>query len=223
MAGWEIMRNFAAMKRMLNRGGHLMGKVLLALLTSYLLPLTSTAQELGDPEFVPMVKVSKTVVDGDTIQYMELQNVYVYPEPTFKNKRQQQAYTRLVRNVKKVLPIAKEVRQILIETAEYVETLPTKRERDEHLKRVEESIVKEYKPKMKKLTFSQGKLLIKLVDRECNSTAYEAIQAFVGPVRAGMWQAFAWMFGASLKKGYNPDGVDKLTERVVLMVEAGQL
>jgi len=200
-----------------------MVKVLLALLTSYLLPLTSTAQELGDPEFVPMVKVSKTVVDGDTIQYMELQNVYVYPEPTFKNKRQQQAYTRLVRNVKKVLPIAKEVRQILIETAEYVETLPTKRERDEHLKRVEESIVKEYKPKMKKLTFSQGKLLIKLVDRECNSTAYEAIQAFVGPVRAGMWQAFAWMFGASLKKGYNPDGVDKLTERVVLMVEAGQL
>ena len=200
-----------------------MVKVLLALLTSYLLPLTSTAQELGDPEFVPMVKVSKTVVDGDTIQYMELQNVYVYPEPTFKNKRQQQAYTRLVRNVKKVLPIAKEVRQILIETAEYVETLPTKRERDEHLKRVEESIVKEYKPKMKKLTFSQGKLLIKLVDRECNSTAYEAIQAFVGPVRAGMWQAFAWMFGASLKKGYNPDGVDKLTERVVLLVEAGQL
>lgn len=223
MAGWEIMRNFAAMKRMLNRGGHLMVKVLLALLTSYILPLTSTAQELGDPEFVPMVKVSKTVVDGDTIQYMELQNVYVYPEPTFKNKRQQQAYTRLVRNVKKVLPIAKEVRQILIETAEYVETLPTKRERDEHLKRVEESIVKEYKPKMKKLTFSQGKLLIKLVDRECNSTAYEAIQAFVGPIRAGMWQAFAWMFGASLKKGYNPDGVDKLTERVVLMVEAGQL
>ena len=222
-AGWEIMRNFAAMKRILDSRDWIMVKVLLAFFIFYLLPLTSIAQELGDPEFVPMVKVSKTVVDGDTIQYMEMQNVYVYPEPTFKNKRQQQAYTRLVRNVKKVLPIAKEVRQILIETAEYVETLPTKRERDEHLKRVEESIVKEYKPKMKKLTFSQGKLLIKLVDRECNSTAYEAIQAFVGPVRAGMWQAFAWMFGASLKKGYNPDGVDKLTERVVLMVEAGQL
>lgn len=182
-----------------------------------------SAQDVGDPEFVPMVKVGKTLVDGDTIQYMEMQNVYVYPEPTFKNKRQQQAYTRLVRNVKKVLPIAKEVRQMLIETAEYVETLPTKRERDEHLKRVEASIVAEYKPRMKQLTFAQGKLLIKLVDRECNSTAYEAIQAFIGPVRAGMWQAFAWMFGASLKKGYRPDGVDKLTERVVLMVEAGQL
>jgi len=207
----EEMSNFAGMKRTF---------VLLMMVCAGVVAL---AQEVGDPEFVPMVKVGKTLVDGDTIQYLEMQNVYVYPEPTFKNKRQQRAYTRLVRNVKKVLPIAKEVRQMLIETAEYVETLPTKRERDEHLKRVEASVVAQYKPKMKQLTFSQGKLLIKLVDRECNSTAYEAIQAFIGPVRAGMWQAFAWMFGASLKKGYRPDGVDKLTERVVLMVEAGQL
>ena len=182
-----------------------------------------SAQELGDPTFVPMVKVSKTLVDGDSIQYMEMSNVYVYPEPSFKNKRQQQAYLRLVKNVKKTLPLAKEVRQMLIETAEYLETLPTKKEKDAHMKRVEAAIVAEYKPKMKKLTFSQGKLLIKLVDRECNSTAYEAMQAFIGPVRSGMWQAFAWMFGASLKKGYDAEGVDRLTERVVLMVEAGQL
>ncbi|MBQ9356064.1 MAG: DUF4294 domain-containing protein [Prevotella sp.] len=189
----------------------------------YLSLSPARAQDIGDPTFVPMVKVSRTVVDGDTIPYMEMQNVYVYPEPTFQSRRQQQAYLRLVRNVKKVLPIAKEVRQMLIETAEYIETIPTQRERDQHLKRVEESIVAEYKPKMKKLTFSQGKLLIKLIDRECNSTAFEAIKAFIGPVRAGMWQAFAWVFGASLKKGYQPEGVDRLTERVVLMVEAGQL
>ena len=179
-------------------------------------------EETGDPTFVPMVKVSKTLVDGDSIQYMEMSNVYVYPELTFKTKRQQQSYMRLVRNVKKVLPIAKQVRQIIIETAEFTETLPPN-ERKAHLKRVEQSIVEEYKPQMKKLTFSQGKLLIKLIDRECHSTAYEAMQAFIGPVRSGMWQAFAWMFGASLKKGYDPDGTDKLTERVVLMVESGQL
>ncbi len=177
---------------------------------------------MGDPTFVPTVKVGKAFVDGDSIQYMELSNVYVYPEPTFKNKRQQQSYMRLVKNVKMVLPIAKEVRQIIIETAEFTETLPPE-ERKAHLKRVEAAIVKDYKPRMKKLTFSQGKLLIKLIDRECNSTAYEAMQAFIGPVRSGMWQAFAWMFGASLKKGYDPDGVDRLTERVVLMVEAGQI
>ncbi|MBR6189940.1 MAG: DUF4294 domain-containing protein [Prevotella sp.] len=188
-------------------------------------PLPDFSQDdkgIGDPTFVPTVKIGKALVDGDSIQYMELSQVYVYPEPTFKSKRQQQAYMRLVRNVKKVLPIAKQVRQIIIETAEFTETLPPS-ERKEHLKRVEASIVKEYKPQMKKLTFSQGKLLIKLIDRECNSTAYEAMQAFIGPVRSGMWQAFAWMFGASLKKGYDPDGVDRLTERVVLMVEAGQI
>ena len=197
-----------------------MNRILLSFLISHFSFSPAGAQD--DPTFVPTVKVGKALVDGDSIQYMELSQVYVYPEPTFKNKRQQQAYMRLVRNVKKVLPIAKQVRQIIIETAEFTETLPPS-ERKEHLKRVEASIVKEYKPQMKKLTFSQGKLLIKLVDRECNSTAYEAMQAFLGPVRSGMWQAFAWMFGASLKKGYDPDGVDRLTERVVLMVEAGQL
>lgn len=188
------------------------------------LGLRAQESDGGDESmFVPNVKVSTTVVDGDTVQYMEMSNVYVYPEPTFKSQRQQKAYNRLIRNVKKVLPLAKQVRQMLIETAEFLETLPTKKEKEAHMKRVEAAIVKEYKPKMKKLTFSQGKLLIKLVDRECHSTAFEAMQAFLGPVRAGVWQAFAWMFGASLKKGYDPDGVDRLTERVVLMVEAGQL
>ena len=198
-----------------------------ALLTSLLLaagaPCLQAQQTGGNDALTPTVKVGKVLVDGDSIQYMEMSNVYVYPEPTFESKRQQQAYMRLVKNVKKVLPMAKEARQLLIETAEYIETLPTQKERDEHLKRVEASIVAEYKPKMKKLTFSQGKLLIKLIDRECHSTAYEAMQAFIGPVRSGMWQAFAWMFGASLKKGYDAEGVDRLTERVVLMVEAGQL
>ena len=184
---------------------------------------TASAQETANPAYAPSVKVSKVVVDGDSIQYMEMSNVYVYPEPTFKSKRQQEAYNRLVKNVKRVLPLAKQARLMLIETAEYIETLPTQKERDEHLKRVEAAIVKEYKPQMKKLTFSQGKLLIKLIDRECHSTAFEAMQAFIGPLRSGMWQAFAWMFGASLKKGYDAEGVDRLTERVVLMVEAGQL
>ncbi len=206
------------MKRLLILAG-----ILLAGVSSVLGQVEGGTPESATTVLTPQLKVGKVLVDGDSIQYMELSNVYVYPEPTFKTKRQQKAYMRLVKNVKKVLPIAKEARQMLIETAEYIETLPTQKERDEHLKRVEAAIVKEYKPRMKKLTFSQGKLLIKLIDRECNSTAYEAIQAFIGPVRSGMWQAFAWMFGASLKKGYDPEGVDRLTERVVLMVEAGQL
>ena len=160
--------------------------------------------EMDSPTFVPTVKIGKVLVDGDSIQYMEMNNVYVYPELTFKNKKQAQAYMRLVTNVKKVLPIAKEAKQMLYETTEALEMLPTQEAKE-------------------KLTYSQGKLLIKLIDRECHSSSYEMIQAFMGPFRAGFWQTFAWAFGASLKKGYDAEGTDRLTERVVLMVEAGQI
>ena len=128
-----------------------------------------------------------------------------------------------VNNVKKVLPIAKDANKIIIETYEYLETLPDKKSREAHMKLVEAEIYQTYKPKMKKLTYSQGKLLIKLVNRECNSSSYDIVRAFMGPIRAGFWQAFAWTFGASLKKEYRPESTDRLTERVVLMVESGQL
>ena len=179
--------------------------------------------DLDDPTFVPMVRVGKVLQGRDSIQYVELNNIYIYPKPVFKNEKQRMAYNRLVYNIKKVLPIAKEVNKIIVETYEYLETLPNKKAKDEHMKLVEKSIKKEYTPRMKKLTYSQGKLLIKLVYRECNSSSYNLVQAFLGPVKAGFYQAFAWAFGASLKKDYDPNGVDRLTERVVLQVEAGQL
>lgn len=187
--------------------------------------VTSDDNEVGSdsPAFVPMVKVGKALVDNDSIQYVELNTLYVYPKLTFKNERQRQAYNRLVANIKKVLPIAKEVNSIIVETYEYLQTLPDKKSKDEHMKRVEKGIRKEYTPRMKKLTYSQGKLLIKLVYRECNSSSYQLIQAFLGPIRAGFYQAFASLFGASLTKKYDPEGVDKYTERIVRQVEAGQI
>ncbi len=187
--------------------------------------VTSDDNEVGSdsPTFVPMVKVGKALVDNDSIQYVELNTLYVYPKLTFKNEKQRQAYNRLVANIKKVLPIAKEVNSIIVETYEYLQTLPDKKSKDEHMKRVEKGIRKEYTPRMKKLTYSQGKLLIKLVYRECNSSSYQLIQAFLGPIRAGFYQAFASLFGASLTKKYDPEGVDKYTERIVRQVEAGQI
>lgn len=210
-------------------------RIFITALMALMLAATATAQDKkGDnPEdnevdmdnltFVPMVKVGKVLIDGDSIQYVELNNVYVYPQPVFKNARQRAAYNRLVYNVKKVLPIAKEVNRVIIETYEYLQTLPNKKARDEHMKRVEEDIKKRYTPRMKKLSYSQGKLLIKLVYRECNSSAYDLIRSFISPIRAGFYQAFAWAFGASLTKKYDPEKTDRLTERVVLMVESGQL
>lgn len=179
--------------------------------------------DMDSPTFVPMLKTGKVLLDGDSVQYLEFNKVYVYPEPTFKNAKQREAYNRLVFNVKKVLPIAKEINLIIQETYEYLQTLPNKQAKDEHMKRVEKDIKKEYTPRMKKLTYAQGKLLIKLVYRECNSSSYQLIQAFLGPVKAGIYQAFAWTFGASLMKKYDGEGTDRLTERVVRLVEAGQL
>ena len=152
------------------------------------------------------------IYEGDTIPYVQLRTVYIFKPLKFKNRRQANQYYKLVRDVKKVLPISKEINRAIIEPYEYMMTLP-----------VEKSLKEQYTPRMKKLTFAQGKLLIKLVDRQTSSTGYELVKAFMGPFKAGFYQAFAALFGASLKKQYDPTGDDALTERVILLVESGQL
>lgn len=163
------------------------------------------------------------VEDGDTMWCYLLPELWVYPPLKFKSEKQRREYNRLVRNVKKVLPLAQQVNGLIAETYETLEMLPTKKEKQAHIRRVERDIFDTYKPQMKKLTYSQGKLLIKLVDRECNQSSYEIVQAFLGPTRAAFYQVFAWTFRASLKKEYHPEEEDKLIERVVRQVETGQL
>ena len=163
------------------------------------------------------------IYQGDTIPWVKLKTVYVYKPLIFKNKREEREYSRLVRNVKKVLPIANEINSLIIETYEYLMTLPNEKERQKHIRAVEKGLKEQYTARMKKLTYSQGKLLIKLVDRQTNSTGYELVKAFLGPFKAGFYQAFAALFGASLKKEYKPYEEDMLIERVVILVENGLL
>ena len=207
-----------------------MKKIIIFLLFAIALPLVAIAQsedvavDVDKPIFTPKLELQYTVIDGDSALLMELGNVIIPSVgQEFKSEKQKKAFNRLVTNVKKVLPIAKDAHQIIIETFEYLETLPDEKAKKEHIKKVEAEIYNTYKPKMKKLTYSQGKLLIKLINRECNSSSYDVVKAFMGPIRAGFWQAFAWTFGASLKKQYKPDTTDRFTEIVVLMVESGQL
>ena len=192
--------------------------------------VTETPEEIAEGDatmrserMAPVVSVGKVTLDGEEALFIHMHDVYVFPQMQFRTPKQRRKYNKLVNSVKKTLPIAKDANKILIETAEYLETLPNKRARDEHMKKVEKEIFATYKPKMKKLTYSQGKLLVKLIYRECNQSSYDVIRAFMGPIRAGFWQAFAWTFGASLRKKYDAEGDDKETERVVLLVEAGQL
>ena len=160
------------------------------------------------------------IYEGDTIPCVQLPTVYIFKPLKFKNDKERMEYYKLVRNVKKVYPIAREINRTILETYEY---LPNEKARQKHIKRVEKGLKDQYTPRMKKLSFAQGKLLIKLVDRQSNQTSFELVKAFMGPFKAGFYQTFAALFGASLKKEYDPNGEDKLTERVVILVENGQI
>lgn len=167
--------------------------------------------------------VKPIIENGDTMWCYLLPELPVYAPIIFRSERQRREYNKLVYNVKRVLPLAQRVNSMILETYEVLESLPDQESKEEHIRQVEKSIMEQYKPEMKKLTYSQGKLLIKLVDRECNQSSYEIVQAFFGNTKATFYQMFAWTFRASLKKEYRPEDDDRLIERVVRLVETGQL
>ena len=205
------------------------------LLMALVASLTLSAQTVPDVDDVPdsdeppainlEIKVmhARAFYGGDSVAHIVLPTFYKYPPLNFKNQKERDRYNRLVANVKRLLPLAKLARYTVIETYDFIQTLPTKKERAEHLKRVEEGLKKQYTPTLKKLTRSQGRLLVKLIDRECGQTGYDIAQAFIGAFKANMYQAIAFCFGNSLTKRYAPKGEDRYIERVVRMVESGQL
>ena len=134
------------------------------------------------------------VIDNDTVLVIELRTFHVFPPEKFKDKKQEKFYWKTVRDVKKTLPYAKLIYSILIETYEYMETLPDDKAREEHMKKMEKEVFQQYKPVLKKFTLSQGKMLIKLINRECNQSSYELIKAFLGSFRANFWQFFGKIF-----------------------------
>lgn len=169
------------------------------------------------------VKNSRVFYRGDSIPAIILPTFYKYPPMTFKNDKERDRYNRLVANVKRLLPLAKLAKYTVIETYDYLQTLPTKKEKAEHIKLVEDGLKKQYAPTLKRLSRSQGRLLVKLIDRECGQTGYNIAQAFIGSFKANIYQAMAFCFGNSLTKRYDPEGDDRYTERVVRLVESGQL
>lgn len=170
---------------------------------------------------VPKGMQIAVVENADTVPVVFLKEVVVFPPLQFKNSQERREYDKLVRDVKRTLPYAKLVYNTLIETYEYIQTLPDDKSREAHLKKMEKELFKQYKPELKKLTLSQGKLLLKLINRECNQSSYQLVGAFLGKVRASFWQLFASMLGASMKTEYDPTGSDAMTERVAQLVERG--
>ncbi len=177
------------------------------------------------PRYIQESIAYEDSVTGEIIYEVLLTPLTVFPELKFKNKKEEEYYWRTVRDVKKALPYAKLISRTLTETYEYIETLPTKKEREEHLKEMESAVFKQYKPALKTFSRGQAKILVKLIQRQTDQTGYEIIKAFLGSFRAGFWQAFGRLFGVSLKGTYRPREVheDAIIERICIEVEQGTL
>ena len=162
---------------------------------------------------------------GDTVRMTIIKDVIIYPPLKFKNKKQEEFYWRTVRDVRKTLPYAKLAFSTLCETYEYIQTIPDKKERERHLKQLEKDIFEQYKPVVKNMTKGQGKILLKLINRETDQSSYSIVKAFLGTFRAGFWQTFGRFFGMNMKSGFKPEKneEDAIIDRIATLIEQGAL
>lgn len=163
------------------------------------------------------------IIDGDSMIFVELRQVNIFPPLVFKNKRHKRHYGRLVRDVKKTLPYARMASALISEMNDSLISITSERERKKYLKVVEKKLFDKFEKKLRRLSFSQGRLLLKLIDRECEQTSFEIVKLYRGNFSAFFWQTVARVFGSDLKSEYDAYGSDELIERVVTLVDNGQL
>lgn len=163
------------------------------------------------------------IEDGDTVYLAWLHEIWVYPPLKFKNKRQEKFYWRTVRDVKKCLPYAKRINQDMAYADEELAKLPDKKSRKKWWRKFEHQLYKKYEKDFRGMYASQGMMLMKLIDRETDRTSYELIKQYKGKATANFWQFVAKLFKNDLKEEYDANDKDRITERVINLVEAGQL
>jgi len=169
------------------------------------------------------ILLESRVIDGDTLPCINLSEVKIYSLKIPKSAQEQKRLIRLIRNIKKVYPYAKLAGIKLRQYDKMLQNAKNDRERKKLMRQVEKEINSEYGPDLKKLTFSQGKILIKLIDRETGATSYNLVKELRGNFTAFFYQAFARIWGYNLKSTYDPEGDDKQIETIVKMIELGQL
>lgn len=167
--------------------------------------------------------VRGAVYEGDTIPWLGLPEVSIYGEKKFKNKKEAQKWDKLKRDVKRVYPYAILAAAKLKEYNRQMEKMPLESQRKAYMKKAEEQLRTEFEGELKKLTMSQGRILIKLIDRETGNTSYELVKDLRGSFQAFMWQSLARLFGSNLKSEYDAAGDDKMIEDIILLIEAGEI
>ncbi len=162
-------------------------------------------------------------IEQDTMPHINLDAVYVFPKIYKNNWWNKWKYKRLIKNIKVVYPYAKYVRYKFAEMDNYYKSLETEKEKRQYINSLEKEILSEFEGELKNLTISQGRLLIKLIDRETGHTSYEILKDYKGSVSAFFWQTLARLFGSDLKSGYDPWGDDRIIEELIFLYEMGLL
>ena len=163
------------------------------------------------------------VQNGDSLVFKNIKEVVVFPDRKFKNKREYRRYSRYVRKVKKVYPLAVEARELLKEYQPKYEALEDRGDQRKLMKQLEKELLAKHKDELRKWSISDGRILLKLINRETERTPYSLIKDFRGGFSATFWQGVAKLFKNDLKTGYNPEEEDKVLEEIVTLIELGYL
>lgn len=175
---------------------------------------------------IPIIGFGQDEVDSlpansDSIIYKRLEEIEVYPRVA--RKMTYKRYTRLIRKIKKVYPFAKAAAAELIIYNEKFINIEDEREKKRYIKKVEKELFEEYEGSLRKLTISEGRYLMLLIDRETGETSYELIKELRGGFPALFWQGIARIFGNDLKADYDPEYKHFVIEQIILMIERGEV
>lgn len=195
---------------------------LLIIAFTFLSLLVSAQNEVPEIPAKLQYTVRGEIVDGDTIPVIDLYPVYVYTDYIYKNKRQREQWTRIKSNVKLVYPYAIIAAAKLKEYDRILEKMPSERLRKAYIRVCEKDLKNEFEDELKELSINQGRVLMKLIDRETGKTTYQIVKEMRGGFEACMWQAIARIFGNNMKTEFDPSTEDIMIERAVKLVEAGQ-
>ncbi len=199
------------------------GIVFFCLITTVLSGQNDSLKQAGDSLHGRTYILQEVTRDGVTLPEVEIKAVTVYAHPQFAKKRDFRKYERLVYNLKIVYPYALIVRNKLLAVDQELGNYKNERERKEYLKKVEKEVFAEYEGAVRDMTISQGRLLIKLIDRETQNTSYVLIKDYRGKFAAAFWQGIARLFGTNLKEEYDRYGEDAIIESIIEEIDAGRL
>ena len=166
---------------------------------------------------------TSVIIDGDTMPTYNIQEVDIFGVMNPAQAMSLRDYQKLRYNVLKVYPYAKKASTELNQIEKDIENARNNRQKKKRIKAREKVLKYELKDELKKLTRTQGRILIKLVDRETGETTYELIKELRGSVKAFFWQKAARLIGSNLKSEYEPEGEDVVIESIVRAIENGNL